>query len=510
MATSTNSTELDRASFFSRSRVVLTVIVVALFLLGLGLRLLDLTDQPLDFHPDRQLHSAIVARGMYYEMSPSVDPAKRSQAVALWQGEGVYEPTIVESLVAFAYLLTGGEHLVIPRLFSILYWLIGGLALYALARRLVSADGAVFSLGFYMVLPFGVTASRSFMPDPFMVMWIILAVLCLVRWEESRSWKWAIMSGIAAGMGALIKPWAGLILGTTAIALVLTGWGLKKAVRTPQIWATALLMVAIPGIYYGFIFKGSASGYFAYWTLGFSHLLVDPGFYIRWIGFLRSMIDFSLLVAALVGVSLLAKRGRAVGLGLWAGYFLFGMVMPYGIYTHDYYNLPLVPIVALCLAPVGSLILSKLAGVSRVWQWAAIGVLIFSLAYPAWVARSALFAKNYRFEPPTWQRICRQIPPGESIVALTQSNGIFLKYYCWLPVGNWPSQVDFDLSMARNGSSGYDFPQVFAEKTAGKDLFLVTVLFELDAQPQLKAALAQYPVVAQDGSFILYDIRNKK
>ena len=37
------------------------------FLLGLAVRLYDLTDPPLDFHPTRQLHSALIARGMYYQ-----------------------------------------------------------------------------------------------------------------------------------------------------------------------------------------------------------------------------------------------------------------------------------------------------------------------------------------------------------------------------------------------------------------------------------------------------------
>lgn len=499
----------QKSSFFGRSPLLLNLLVVALLLLGLGLRLLDLTDQPLDFHPLRQLHGAIVARGMYYEMNPAADPARQAQAVALQQSETAYEPQIVERLVALTYFLTGGEKLWVARLYSILFWLIGGLALYDLSRRLVSVDGAIFSLGFYLVLPLGVEASRAFMPDPFMVMWIILGILFLVRWEESRAWKWAVLAGIAVGIATTLKPWAGLILGSATLALVLTGWGLKKAILNPQAWLAAVVMIAIPGGYYLFFFKGDSSGYFAYWTLGFSHLLLEPGFYVRWVGFLRSIIDFSLLIAGLVGICLMPRRGRAVSIGLWVGYLLFGMVMPFGIYTHDYYNLPLIPIVALSLAPAGSLIVGRLVNQPRLWQAAAAGVLLCALAYPAWVARSALFGHDYRFEPATWQRISRQVPAGRAVVALTQSDGIFLKYYGWLEVGIWPAQVDFNLTRARDGSFVYDFPKLFAEKTAGKDVFLVTQLGELDAQPQLKTALAQYPVIAQGDGYILYDIRNK-
>ncbi len=72
---------------------------------GFALRLYDLTDQPIDFHPTRQLRGAIIARGMYYEMLPNVDESLRQKAVAFWRSTGQYEPSILERLVAISYLL---------------------------------------------------------------------------------------------------------------------------------------------------------------------------------------------------------------------------------------------------------------------------------------------------------------------------------------------------------------------------------------------------------------------
>ena len=42
-------------------------IIILAVVLGITVRFYDLTDAPLDFHPTRQLHSALIARGMYYE-----------------------------------------------------------------------------------------------------------------------------------------------------------------------------------------------------------------------------------------------------------------------------------------------------------------------------------------------------------------------------------------------------------------------------------------------------------
>ncbi len=47
--------------------------MIALLVAGFAVRMLDLTDPPLDFAATRQLHSLILARGFYYQMeTPSL------------------------------------------------------------------------------------------------------------------------------------------------------------------------------------------------------------------------------------------------------------------------------------------------------------------------------------------------------------------------------------------------------------------------------------------------------
>ena len=64
-------TETSQPSFFGKPWLV-SLIVLSIFLLGFGIRMLDLTDLPLDFNPTRQLLSAIKARGMYYQIAGDV------------------------------------------------------------------------------------------------------------------------------------------------------------------------------------------------------------------------------------------------------------------------------------------------------------------------------------------------------------------------------------------------------------------------------------------------------
>ena len=77
-----------------------TVLLVVLFVAGLGIRLYDLTDLPNDFYMVRQYHSLVIARGMYYAHLTTVPAWQRTMAVAEWKGEGLIEPPIMESIVA--------------------------------------------------------------------------------------------------------------------------------------------------------------------------------------------------------------------------------------------------------------------------------------------------------------------------------------------------------------------------------------------------------------------------
>ena len=130
-------------SFFA-PRWLLTAALVVLFGLGLGIRLYDLTNLPLDFHPLRQLLSALKARGMYDQTAPGVPDWQRKMSLKQWRTKTEVEPEVFEHLVAFTYRFTG-EQLWVARIYSSLFWLIGGLFLFLLVRELISVDGAVIS-----------------------------------------------------------------------------------------------------------------------------------------------------------------------------------------------------------------------------------------------------------------------------------------------------------------------------------------------------------------------------
>ena len=492
---------------FISSRRIAYALAAALFALGALLRLMDSTDPPLDFHATRQLRNAIIARSIYYETRTDLDPAEREAIVRQRNLVGRYEPPIVETLTAWGYRLAGGETWVVPRLWSTLFWLLGGLALFDLAQRATNFDGALAALAFYLLLPFGVQASRSFQPDPLMTLWIVLAAWALYRWAEHPAWGWALGAGIFGGLAALTKIVAAYLVGGAALAVVLSTFGLRKSLKNAQVWGMAALMVAPSLLYYVFGAPDTASEYFVNWTLKLLHLITDPGFYVRWMSFLGSLIGLVPLFVGLLGMVIASTRLRSLLLGLWGGYLLYGLTLPYQMYTHSYYHLQLIPLVALSLAPMAQRILSALAEQPKVWRVAGALVMLLAAAYPAWIARSTLLGQDFRAEPAYWRAVAAEIPADGDVVALTQDYGYRLMYFGGRALDLWPITGEQELAEMRGGAA--DFERIFARNAAGKDYFVVTAMGQWKRQPALRDYLTEhYPLIAEGDGYLIFDLRS--
>ena len=174
---------MTKPAWINRSTLEKLVIFLV-FLLGTGIRLYELKQPPLDFHLTRQLRSALIARAVYFQLKPDLSPQLVKQATDLANLE-IYEPPVFENIVGFTYYLIGSEQVWIARIYLALFWAIGGLALWGVLKRYASRLAVIISLCFYFFLPFSVIASRSFQPDPWMVMWILICAYAFTRWSES-------------------------------------------------------------------------------------------------------------------------------------------------------------------------------------------------------------------------------------------------------------------------------------------------------------------------------------
>jgi hypothetical protein len=477
------------------------VTLIILLTLGGFLRLLDITDPPLDFHPSRQLRNSLVARDIYYSILPSATTEQRDLAASFARSVGKYEPPVIESIVAYTYLITG-ENIAVARVWVTFFWLAAGVALFDLMRRATSPWAALIALAFYLVLPFSVQASRSFQPDPLMTSSFVIGIYFLYRWSEEQTWKWALLAGVFLGLATFVKIVIAFFVGAAAIAMVLFTLG-KNFWKSKQVWTMAAIMVIPALFFYILLNQGRSTEYFFSWTVALIDLITSTDFYTKWLAFLGTIFGLTIIFLSIAGSLIASPRMRWLTISLWIGYLLYGLTLPFQMYTHSYYHIQLIPILALGLAVVLNPLVESVAANGGVGRVGFIALVVAVIGYQAYVARSVLAAEDFRHEPAFWSEVGEAIPSDGNVMALTQDYGYRLMAYGWRRVSLWPLATG--LSEARNPDKNN--AEQFAELTDGMDYFLVTAFGQLDKQPDLKEILDTYPIAAEGDGYVLYDLK---
>lgn len=488
----------------SKRWVLITLIVI--FACGLGVRLLDLTDPPLDYASTRQLRAALMARGMYYKHNQTAPEWKRNMARA--QGDRhMIEPPIIEALVATTYRVVGGEHVWIARVYTSLFWVLGGLALFFFARKMVSLDGAIIALTYYLFNPFGVIVSRSFLPEALMTALIILAWWTFYRWHHEKTWKWAIIAGLSAGIAIFVKFTSVFFLFFGMALVVLLSKKIRESIRDSQMWVVVLLS-ALPSLLY------TVYGVLIVGTLGeqfqgrfFPQLWSDLKFYAQWKNGLGSVAGHNfILLTGLLGLLFLKDRVKVGFLvGVWAGYILYGFGFSYHFMTHRYYHLPVIPLLAVSIGALAD----------YVFQWARkfkmkylvrvglIGLILIGMGGNYY----KLQEKDYRHEPGWYQTVASFIGPEAKVVALSQNYSYRISYYGWIKPRAWLGTADTERA-ALQGAKPESFSERFANYIGGYDYFLVTQMNELKRQKELHDELYNnYTIYKEGGGYVIFDLK---
>jgi 4-amino-4-deoxy-L-arabinose transferase-like glycosyltransferase len=484
-----------------------TILLVVLFVAALGIRLYDLTDLPNDFYMTRQYRSLIIARGMYFQHLTNIPEWQRNMAVAEWKAEDLIEPPIMEGIVALTYNLTGLQTWM-GRLYASLFWLVGGIAIWLLAKEMSMQAGGIIALAYYLFVPFGVTVSRAFLPDPLMVAMIAWSLWALYRWEKYRTWKLAILAGVLTGLTIFVKSVAVFPLLGAAAGLVLSRISWKRIFADKQTWLVVGITIVPTVMYYTYgIITSNLGSQFglrffpSYWK--------DPSFYGRWIFMAAGFSGFAAMFAALIGILIYpTNRQRFIAIGLWVGYIAYGFTFPYHFITHDYYHLPIILVVAFGLIPAADFLLrGVLEKKSWVWRAGFVGILMFGVAMQMWGSRNTMAVANYRDDIAYYQDLGKLIGHEKKIIEVSGDYGYRLAYWGWVNGAYWPSTMDTDLrSLA--GQIAPTFSSEFSRLTAGMDEFVITSLGELDKQPQLRDYLAaHYPVISQDDGYLIYNLK---
>jgi hypothetical protein len=219
--------------------------------------------------------------------------------------------------------------------------MVGAAALYDLGKRMTSPAASLVGVGYYLFMPFNIRASRSFQPDPMLVMFIVLAVWAFYRWSRERSWMWASLAGLLGGLSGYIKPAGLFFCGGILVGVVLydsirkieadshqrknrtlslfSSWGKS------QVWLVAGLMGVVGLSYYLVgIWKGSTGGSLNWTILDRWREILDPSFFIQWMLRIDDLMILSVVAAGIVGTLVSKPENRA-----WLFIFRPDIPLPY-------------------------------------------------------------------------------------------------------------------------------------------------------------------------------------
>jgi len=502
--------DFNKAHFIKNQKYYLIALVLIL-VMGFAVRMIDLKDPPLAYHPTRQLRAAIIARNIYYQINPGASPDNVDFATdpALYDYVSRREPPITESTVAILYLLIGSELLWVSRIVTALFWCVGGIGLYLLVSKLASKDAGLISLSFYLFAPFGVIASRSFQPEALMVASIIWSILMFLHWLDKRTWRSLIVTAVLSGFAILVKPTSLFFLLPVFTIGLISSEGIKGASKNFQAWVLAGISAVIPAIFYVFI-NPAAGGFLDNWWTDITHIIPTSRYFLGWGSIITDVVPFPVLVLAFASTLLFEKNIRRLIIGLWVGYVVLGVFVPHHIYTHDYYSIILVPIAGISLGKIAQVISETAVNKSKFFKIMLIALGVVALAYPAWNVYKELREKDFRGEPGGWVQISTAIPDDQKTIALTHNYGFNMAYYGNRMLQLWPYASDFNLQSLRGRDETIDFDTYFRRMTGSSELFLVTHFGELNSQPLLMEKLSEMSIYDEGPGYILYDLSSRK
>jgi 4-amino-4-deoxy-L-arabinose transferase-like glycosyltransferase len=493
-------------SLFDQKPRLLVASLLVLFLMAGALRLYHIKAPGLLI--DREYTSAIFARAFYFEHTDAVEEWQKEIAYTTKQKQPILEPPITEYLVSLIYRVMGSEQLWVSHLLTSLFWLIGGVFLYQIAKKVVSTDAAVFATTYYLFVSLGILISRSFQPDSLMILLFLISLYSILRYYEKPKMSALLIAGSITGLTLLYRP---LVLFT------LMGAYTSLAIYQRNSWKfiferNFLLFVAIsllPSvIYYGYgIF---IAGYLR-WKIETSfrpHLYLHREYWKGWLLLAINGAGYLALIGALIGLPILRKGlPQALLLGLWVGYLVFGLVFTMHIHTHTYYQAQLIPIVAFSLSSLMALIPSYLRQLSNNWFWwlPIMGALLLTAFFNVQDVRGNVGAQVFESEQ-TAREVGEIVKHSSNTAFVARFYGLPLQYYGQFSGAPWPKAIEYWL-YRRSDERALSIEERLNSLGFAPEYFVITDFDSLNRRhADLKEFLETHcsPIV-KDRRYIIYD-----
>lgn len=344
------------------------LLLPAIILLGLVVRLYKINSPIADWHSWRQADTASVSKVYVQEGIKPFLP--RYQDISTIQ-TGYFNPqglrlvefpiyNIIHALLYKTYPRFSLE--IWGRLVSIFSALTSSIFVYLLGKRFIGKAGGLIAASAFLFMPYNIYFSRVILPEPLAVCLAIAGVWVYINFIDKEKWLYLFVSGLLISLSILVKPFTIFYL-LPLIYLTLSKFDLKKIVLTPNLLINFLIFSNIvigPFLLWRAWINTNPAGIpFFTWAFNGDKIRFRPAFW-RWIfgeRIGRLMLGTWGLLPFSIGI-ISTKKKNIFNFLFLLSVIIYATTIATASVRHDYYQIFLVPAIALVFAQ-GTVILWK-------------------------------------------------------------------------------------------------------------------------------------------------------
>ncbi len=455
---------------------------------------------------DREYTSAIFARAYYLANNNNVEKWQREIAITAKNQQPILEPPVLEYLVSLIYRIMGREEIFYSRYLTNAFWLIGGVFMFLIAKKLLSMDEAVVATGYYLFVPMGVIISRSFQPDSLMMMLFLISLYLIVSYFEIPTTNRLLLAAVITGITLVLRPLVLFAIFGAFLALSIQknqNW--RKIINAPVvIFSSISLLPAVLYYGYGIIFAG-----FMRWKISTSflpYLFIKKDFWLGWFELGTEVAGLTALIIAIVGFFFLRNKiAQYLVVGLAIGYVIFGMAFTYHIHTHPYYHIQLFPIIGLCIAPVLVETVKALRRLPGKTWYIPVSIVLLIASYFSYRQVHDSLYQSHMEDPAVAREIGEIVHHSPHIVFVSNYYGLPLEYYGEFGGAPWPVRIE-DAFYRRPGAQELSVKERIDGLGFTPEYFVITHFYLYETKHQdLKTYLeSSCALLAQKEQYLIY------
>lgn len=426
------------------SRRAYILLVALLFLLGFLVRLYRFDGPIADWHSWRQSDTSAVSRifaqrGFDVLHPRYLDISNIQTGLNNPEGYRFVEFPLYNVFQAAPYVAIGV--LTIEewgRVITIISSLLTAFFLYKLCLKHFSKSVALFSIIFYLFIPFSIYYGRAILPDTAMIMASFGGIYFFDLYLSKKGrWRYGMLfvAFLFTASSFLLKPY-GLFFVLPQIVLAYQKYKTKMFLR-PELYLYAVLSVLPLAAWRYWIMSFPEGVPASTWLLNGNGIRFRPAFF-KWMVFERftKLIGgYSAVVFALIGVWAIIKTKESIfAASFLLSSLLYVFIFATGNVQHDYYQILIVPSIALLFAFGAAFMWSK----GLVAKVVTVCLIIASFYFSGTQVKD-YFNINNRALVIAGMRADQVLPKNAKVIAPYNGDTTFL-YYINRP--GWPAMQD--------------------------------------------------------------------